>query len=358
MHLRLGLVGLCVALAAALPASASAATNLGGFWHLNENTGTTAGDSSGNANNGTVVGATRISGRFGRSLHFDGIDDKVVVPRSSTLEPANVTVESWLRAPASPGPYKHIISQGASDCGSASYGLYTGANGGLIFYIAATSPTFALSPDAGAAIWDGNWHHVAGTFDGATVRLYVDGVEVGGGTPTALAIGYPFNIPDGFLGGFGTDCISPITNQNLNYAGDIDEPRIWRRAMAAQEIVASAAMNDPAATTLGQSISSSQALVFTSDFSSANNIKISIESATGSERISSIRLQGVLPGILGLASCRNDLLGLLFSNCDITLSNDGRTAAVTVRKLNVLTSGATLRVRVTSGRTFDVDVDT
>src|SRR5205823_14394762 len=34
------------------------------------------------------------------------------------------------------------------------------------------------SPDAGTGIWDGKWHHVAGTYDGAALRLYVDGHEV------------------------------------------------------------------------------------------------------------------------------------------------------------------------------------
>jgi hypothetical protein len=353
MNHRLGITALLAAMAGTVPTSASAATNLGGLWHLNESSGAIASDASGNSNDGTITGAARISGRFQRGLHFDGVDDKVVVPRSSSLEPEHVTAEAWLRAPSSPGPYKHIISQGASDCGSASYGLYTGANGGLIFYIAQASPTFTLSPDAGAGVWDGAWHHVAGTFDGATVRLYVDGVEVGSGTPTSLTIGYPFNLPDGFIGGFGTDCVSPITNQNLNYAGDLDEPRIWRRALAATEIAASSAMGGAATTELDHSISSSQAIVYTSDFSSGKNIKVSLESATGTESIAEIRIAQLLPIGTG-AGCGG---GLLLSPCKISLSNGGRTAQLTVTRQS-LGGSVTLKVRLKSGRELYVSVDT
>jgi len=353
MHHRLGLTVLLVALAAAIPSSASAATNLGAFWHLDESSGTTAVDTSGNANNGTVNGAARIAGRFGRSLHFDG-NDNVLIPRSPTIEPAAVTVEGWVRGTSTPGLYKHIVSVGANSCEVASYGLYTGIGGGVSFYVSGgSSAQLAVSPAAApASIWDGAWHHVAGTYDGTAVRLFVDGTEVGSGTPATLTIAYPLTFPDGLLGSFGgASCL-------LDYIGDLDEPRIWRRALSAQELAASAAMGTPTATTLDEKVDASQALTYTSAFSSGKNMKISMESATGTERISSVALKGVLPGILGMASCRDDLLGLLIAKCDIALSNDGKTASLTVRKLNLFTSGATLRVTVSSGRTFDVSVST
>jgi hypothetical protein len=347
---------LLAALAATIPSSASAATNLGAFWHLDESSGTTAVDTSGNANNGAISGATRVAGRFGRALYFDG-NDSVLIPQPATqasLKPATVTVEGWVRGTSTPGLYKHIVSLGANSCDVASYGLYTGSGGGAAFYVSnGTSAQFAVSPAAApASIWDGAWHHIAGTYDGAAVRLFVDGTEVGSGTPATLTIGYDVPFDDGLLGSFGgPSCL-------LDYIGNLDEPRIWRRALSAQELAASAAMGTPTATTLDEKIDASQALTYTSSFSSGKNMKISIESATGTERISSIKLQGVLPGLLGMASCRDDLLGLLLSKCDIALSNDGKTASLTVRKLNLLTSGATLRVTVSSGRTFDVSVST
>jgi len=354
MLVRLGFAVLLTSATIALaPTPASAATSLGALWQLDETSGTTAVDSSGNANHGTLNGGpARISGRFGRSLRFDGVDDNVFIPRSATLEPATVTVEGWVRAGASPGTFRHIVSQGAYSCEVASYGLTTGAGGGIGFYVSNGSDDFlALSPEAPATVWNGAWHHVAGTYDGATVRLFVDGAEVGTGTATAIPIGYGLPNPAGLLGAFGGTC-------SLNWAGDLDAPRVWGRALSAEELAASAAMGAPGTSRLDERIDASQAIVYTSDFSNGRGMKVSIESATGTEKISSIRLRGVLPGLLGLASCRDDLLALLNSTCSITLSNGAKTATLTARRLNILTSGVTLRVTLSSGRTFDVDVET
>ena len=77
---------------------------------------------------------------------------------------------------------RYLVAKGI-DPEAASYALYTGHSGGLFFFVY-DGKQFVLSPDAGRGIWDGHWHHVAGTFDGASVRLYVDGTQVGLGTPT------------------------------------------------------------------------------------------------------------------------------------------------------------------------------
>jgi hypothetical protein len=347
---RLGLLAALAVLAGAFPASASAATNLGAFWHLDESAGTAAVDSSGNANHGTIDGADHIAGRFGNALRFDGVSDKVLIPESASLKPAEVTVEGWVRSSTSPGPVRYIVAQGARTCEAASYGLYTGAGGGLAFYISTNNASlFSVSPEAPATVWDGAWHHVAGTYDGATVRLYVDGTQVGTGTSTTIPIGYGLPNPNGRLGSFGGTC-----NPELAYGGDLDEPRIWRRALAAQEIAASVAMGDASTRTLDEIVDSNQAVTFSSKFSDGG-VVISTESSTGAEKITSVKIVGLVP-LLSQATCRDGLLSLLSSSCQFTLSNGGRTAALTVRPL-LFKPIVTLRVGLSSGRTFDVSVD-
>ncbi len=352
MHVRLGFAALLTAATVALVATpASAAASLGGFWHLDEPKGTVAADDSSNANHGTIDGAARIKARFSRGLSFDGVDDRVVIPRSSSLEPATVTIEAWVRAPASPGVFRYIIANSAKGCDFPSYGLYTGSNGGVAFAVSGQDfDPSAISPAAAPeAIWNGAWHHIAGTFDGATIRMYVDGVEVGSGTPRADPILY--GLPDSTntqFGMFGGTC-------SLPYAGDLDEPRVWGRAMSATEIAASAAMGGSSTTTLDEFTDAGQSVAYTKSFSNGN-VTISTESATGTEQIVAVRLRGLLP-LTSLATCRNDLSALLNSFCDITLSNDGRTASLKVRRI-LFSATVTLRVYLASGRTFDVTAQT
>jgi hypothetical protein len=72
---------------------------------------------------------------------------------------------------------------------------YLPSNGGL---------NYSVSPDAGTSVWDGKWHSVIGTFDSSTVRLYVDGKQVGSGTPDTSAITYGLSSSnDLMIGNYG-----------------------------------------------------------------------------------------------------------------------------------------------------------
>jgi len=159
------------------------------------------------------------------------------VTRSASLEPATVSVDAWVNATA-PGPGKYILSKGGTADIAASYGLYTGmsAAGGLQFYVYdGTGPTsYHLSPDAGGAVWDGNWHHVAGTYDGSAVHLFVDGKEVGTATPTTAAIAYGLSdTNDLFIGDYNPNCASCVQH---HFTGKIDEVQVFQRALAASDV--------------------------------------------------------------------------------------------------------------------------
>jgi len=245
---------LTLGLALTLPVAANS-TGLAGLWHFDEvnidsdTSIKTTPDSSGLGNMGTLMPSdsepTQVLGRFGTALNFDGVDDYVVVTDSATLEPSNITVEAWVRNSGSPGTYRYIVSKYYEDkAGSwSSYALYTGGTGGLFFYVGSAT-TVVLSPGAGAGIWDGEWHHIVGTYDGSTVRLYVDGTEVGTGTFATLSIAYDEG--DLFIGTY-------IANQTRwCFPGAIDEVRIWSGALTEDQIEASYALgtNDTGVTVL------------------------------------------------------------------------------------------------------------
>ena len=78
------------------------------------------------------------------------------------------------------------------------------------------------------------WRTVAGVFDGSSVRLYVDGQEVGAGTPVTGSIDYHLPVTDLAIGNFGNGQTCDLTS--FQFAGDIDEPRIYDRALTPAEL--------------------------------------------------------------------------------------------------------------------------
>lgn len=239
-HIAAAVAALIVGLSA--PATASADMfnfPLRGWWPLNEGSGQVVHDWSGQGNNGylgTTPGVDAsdpqwIPGVFsGSALRFDGGDDMVSIPDSKSLEPQNLTVAAWVRGTPGNRFAKYIVAKGGVGCDRGSYALYTGAGGGVAFYIA-DATTFYRTPEAPASIWDGNWHNVAGTYDGRNVRLYVDGQLIGATpVPAGTSINYNLGSGDGSFGTFPGAC------QNLNLAGDVDGVQVWSQSLPVDTI--------------------------------------------------------------------------------------------------------------------------
>lgn len=250
--LRTGIT--CVLLALALAAPASAETGLALRWPLDQvipGDPPTTPDLSGNGLRGTSeTPFTQVPGRFGSGLDVTGARRVTGPPPASTnfaaLEPQALTVALWVKRAGYPGPLQYLVTKGATDCSTAgSYAIYTGyapGNLGLQFYAWNSTKGVSSSPNAGTAIYDGNWHAVAGTFDGTTARLYVDGVEVPGAAPGA---GGPisYDLPGSrkfVVGGYADDFTCPY-----RFSGSLDEVRVYGRALSAAEI---GRLHDPAAT--------------------------------------------------------------------------------------------------------------
>jgi Concanavalin A-like lectin/glucanases superfamily len=225
-------VGLAAAILLTAAAPAGADFLPVGDWTFNEGRGTVAYDYSGHHDNGSVEGLAQWTrGRFQGALSFNGDAAAVEVPDSPVLEPASVSVSAWVDGGASPGNYRYVVAKGANGCFAASYGLYTGSDGGLEFYVSTDQGlSWTVSPDAGQGVWNGQWHSVVGTYDGSSVRLYVDGRQVGSGTPDTAPIAYGLPTSNDLAIGDYPWC------PESDFSGSIDEVKVFNRALGPQEI--------------------------------------------------------------------------------------------------------------------------
>ena len=196
-------------------------TGLVASYGFEEASGTTAIDSSGQGNAGTLAGPTRGAGRFGQALAFDGVDDIVSVADANTLDLTNaMTLEAWVNPDALADWRTVLVKEQAA---GLTYGLY--ANGGnnrpsAHVYVGGEQDTRGT-----ASLATGTWTHLAATYDGSNVRLYVNGTQV-----SSKAVSGSMATSTGVLhiGGnaFGGEFLD----------GLVDEVRIYRRALTAGEI--------------------------------------------------------------------------------------------------------------------------
>ena len=189
---------------------------------FNEGTGTTAGDSSGNGLTGTLSGPTWIAtGRFGGALSFDGVNDLVTVPDANALHLTTaMTIEAWVYPTAISGWRSIVLKERSAQLAYSLYGnTDTNRPSAEIF----TTATRDARGTAQLAL--NTWTHLAATYDGATLRLYRNGVQVASRAVTgAIAVSAnPLRIGGNTIWG-------------EYFGGRIDDVRIYSRVRTAAEI--------------------------------------------------------------------------------------------------------------------------
>ncbi|WP_084285447.1 LamG-like jellyroll fold domain-containing protein [Solirubrobacter soli] len=207
------------------PTMASAATNPVASYGFEETSGSTATDSSGNGNTGTITGATRVTtGKFGKALSFDGTSDWVRVLDSNSLDlTAGMTIEAWVN-PMSAGAYRTVVMKQRP--GDLAWALYGSGPSTPSAQLTAGAGDYKRA-DGSSVLPQGTWSHLAATYDGATLRLYINGVLT-----ASSAYSGSLNVSTGDLYIGGNNVWSEW------FDGTIDEVRIYDRALAATEIQA------------------------------------------------------------------------------------------------------------------------
>jgi len=177
--------------------------------------------------NGTVSGATftAYAAPLGgtQAAKFDGVDDEIVVPDDASLDfgPADeMTLSLWFRKTASPAIY-HLLGKRNPVTREMNYQLARDA-GGIHFNSQGGRVDTSVSD-----VPLGVWTHVAATYDGTTLRLYVNGTQA-----SSKAVSGAIVTTTGALR------IGGNTIWGEYFSGLIDEVRVYERALTATEIAA------------------------------------------------------------------------------------------------------------------------
>lgn len=195
-----------------------------GWWTLNEGTGVNAFDYSGFSNTGALMGSpVWTNGVLGGALLFSATKE-VRIPDASSLTVSNFSLVAWVY-PASPSSgFQIIIVKGTHE--SYEMGLYNTTN--ALYMGAKIAGTWHGTPGGPAAGMAANsWTFVVGTFDGATCRIYTNGVEVLAYRTSAA----------GTLSSSSSPIDVGIGANNVNqFLGRIDDFRLYNRALTDTEI--------------------------------------------------------------------------------------------------------------------------
>jgi len=193
--------------------------NLAAHWKFDEPAGAIYfADSSGNNFQGSCFSsqycpASGATGKVNKAANFDKVDDYIQVSDSSVLQLTNRgSIEAWI--------YKNQNGGGIVSKTSGS-GYYLIDQGGQIvfgwLYSAATS---------NQVVPTGSWNHIAATYDGAQLKVYINGYldktqsYIGSASSTGAML---------YIG---------MTTAGTRYGGLIDELRIWNRTLSGDEIEA------------------------------------------------------------------------------------------------------------------------
>ncbi|MET1084645.1 MAG: LamG domain-containing protein, partial [Burkholderiales bacterium] len=176
------------------------------------------------ANKGTVSGAARIAtDHFGRALKFDGKDDWVTVNATSRLNLTTaMTLEAWVFPTTTSGVRDILIKEGSN---VDIYNLYARNWRGRPESNAFLGGKNRVAE--GIALPANVWTHVAGTYDGMTLRLFINGVQT-----ASTPISGPIATSTGPLRIGGTSLWGEF------FQGYIDEVRVYNRALTQDEILA------------------------------------------------------------------------------------------------------------------------
>lgn len=214
-------------------------SGLVGYWTFdgpNTNWKTdTVVDSSGQGNTGQMVSMSTstspTAGKIGQALKFNGTNSSINVPNSSSLQLSNaITVSAWIYGKNNwthPTEGSTIVAKrDFTSSDQINYDFEVNKSGFLQFLSANGS---IASVDNTTALSINKWYFVSVTYDSSNVRFYVNGTQVSSFAQTAAMASNTTLVSIGRT-------IRPHNTNFGEFQGNLDDVRIYNRALSAQEV--------------------------------------------------------------------------------------------------------------------------
>jgi hypothetical protein len=197
--------------------------SIAGMWLFDEGQGDIAGDSSGNGNDGAIMGPVWVDGEIGKALQFDGSDDYVDCGDDPSLDLTDqITLVAWMKHP--PGTEGYTIIRNSPDDSIRQWGLLDYTSTGNVSLFCNTGAGREQLDWAGT-LDDDTWHHVALTIDNPNVELFVDGVSRG-----------VLQLSDQIVSTDTTVWIGRRKPSNFPYTGLIDEVAVFSVVLSESDV--------------------------------------------------------------------------------------------------------------------------
>src|SRR3989344_6939524 len=226
-----------------LPSGLGLASGLVGYWTMDGKdinwTANTMTDKSGNGNTGTITNMSTTTsptiGKIGQALNFDGTDDYVYLGAGSTFNFSSTnafTISAWVNTPADV-TQSNIFARGSS-ANSADGTIYYLGRQGTSWTTRVSDGTTRITLTSGT-VPANQWTHVVVTWNGSTkiLTLYQNSAVVTTATDAAFTTLWDGNDADDDNTSIGADTRSTIRHF---WQGNIDEVRVYNRALSAQEV--------------------------------------------------------------------------------------------------------------------------
>jgi hypothetical protein len=204
------------------------AGNLVGYYKFDEGSGTRAGDSSGKGHHGTITGDPEwVAGAVGGALNFGGDGDFIDIgnPADWPAGLAPRSMSAWLLTEDLTATWHFAVAYGSPATNQA---MFLGLNGTALY-------GGGYGNDVSIAnFWQiGVWHHVTLTYDGATARLYADGIEVASAVKAWSLVRSRARIGQ------------QVNEFNEFWDGAVDDVRIYNHALSPEEVAGLAGQTKP-----------------------------------------------------------------------------------------------------------------